>query len=226
MEQINRAAIVLKPKQPLVDWVNRTVPLDTPVTVEQLAQDCTVVLVPATMDLAEEVSEYLDPYKPALFDLELEEWNRVSSDWPAERTAAVFDAWFELEVHSVVYDTMETPVRKGSEGVVDLTGTWIVVSSPDLDDDYLHLETTPYVSLEQKGRKLTGEFQIGLITGSLDGRWEENSVLFSFEAMDEMDPVSGAGIIYMQDDTMIFVLMVHMGDELTFECELGEDEDL
>lgn len=41
-----------------------------------------------------------------------------------------------------------------------------------------------------------------------------------------MDPISGAGIIYMQDDTMIFVLMLHMGDEFTFECELAEDEDM
>jgi len=72
MEQINRAAIVLKPKQPLVDWVNRTVRLDAPLTVEELAQDCTVVLVPSTMDL-EEVAEYLDPYRPTHFDMELEE---------------------------------------------------------------------------------------------------------------------------------------------------------
>ena len=152
-----------------MDWVNRTVPLDSPVTVEELAQDCTVVLVPATMDLREEVSEYLDYLKPELFELELEAWNRDPADWPAERTAAVFDAWFELEFHSVVYDTVETPIRKGREGVVDLTGTWIVVSSPDLDDEYLYLEMTPYVSLTQTGRTLGGEFQIGLMSGSIDG---------------------------------------------------------
>ncbi|MBN1814271.1 MAG: hypothetical protein JXA14_20700, partial [Anaerolineae bacterium] len=195
-------------------------------TVEELAQDCTVVLVPATMDLREEVSEYLADLKPELFELELDAWNRDPADWPAERTAAVFDAWFELEVHSVVYDTVEAPVRKGGEGVVDLTGTWIVVSSPDLDDDYLYLETTPYVSLTQTGRTLDGEFQIGLMSGTIDGRWEENSVLFSFEGADELDPVSGAGIIYIQDDVMILVLMLHMGDEFTFECELAEDADL
>lgn len=224
MEQINRAVVVLKPRQTLADWVNRTVPLDTPVTVEELAQDCTAVLVPATMDLRKEVSEYLDDFKPALFELELDEWNRDPADWPAERTAADFDNWFELEVHSVVYDTMEAPVRKGDAGIVDLTGTWKVVSSLDLDDDYLYLETTPYVTLEQKGRRLKGEFQIGLISGSIDGQWEENSALFSFEGMEELDPVNGAGMIHMQDDRMILVLMLHMGDEFTFECKLAEDD--
>jgi hypothetical protein len=226
MEEINRAVVVIKPRQPLVDWVNRTVPFDTPVTIEELAQDCTAVLIPDTIDLGEKVPAYLDRFKPALFDLELEEWNRNPADWPAERTAAAFDDWFELEVHSVVYDTVEAPVRKGREGIVDLTGTWIVVTSPDLDDEYLYLETTPYVSLRQTGRTVDGEFQIGLMSGSIDGRWEENSVLFSFEGMDELDPVSGAGIIYVQDDTLIVVLMLHLGDEFTFECELAEDEGL
>jgi hypothetical protein len=39
-------------------------------------------------------------------------------------------------------------------------------------------------------RKVDAELQMGLMTGSLDGRWEENSVLFSFEGMDELDPTA------------------------------------
>jgi hypothetical protein len=42
--------------------------------------------------------------------------------------------------------------------------------------------------------------------------------LFSFEAMDEMDPISGAGTVTLQDDRLIFRLLIHFGDEFTFEC--------
>ena len=35
--------------------------------------------------------------------------------------------------------------------------------------------------------------------------------------MDEMDPVSGAGIATIEDDRLIFTLMYHLGDDFTFE---------
>ena len=67
-------------------------------------------------------------------------------------------------------------------------GTWIVVSSPDFDDDYLHEEGEPYVRLQQRGSRVEGEYHIGLQSGGIDGRLQgENRIRFSFEGMDEMD---------------------------------------
>lgn len=34
------------------------------------------------------------------------------SFWPAERTGTQFDAWFTLEVHPMVWDTMTAPIVK------------------------------------------------------------------------------------------------------------------
>jgi len=35
------------------------------------------------------------------------------------------------------------------EQIMNFTGTWDVVSSPDFDDDYLRMEVTPHVRLRQ-----------------------------------------------------------------------------
>jgi hypothetical protein len=106
------------------------------------------------------------------------------------------------------------------EQIMDFTGTWDVVSSPDFDDDYLHIEVAPYVRLRQGGDRIDGEYHLGLQTGNLDGRLEGNDrIVFSFEGMDEMDVVNGAGTATLKDGRMIFKLMYHLGDDFTFECE-------
>ena len=63
------------------------------------------------------------------------------------------------------------------------------------------------------------DFQIGLIVGSVDGQWVSGQALFSFEAVDELEPANGWGVIMAQGDRMVFELMFHLGDHFTFECE-------
>jgi len=218
MELINRGVVVIKPKQPFLDWLQRDPTMPSLVTLEYLRAECLTFLVP-DLDHDEAVLNYLNPLKPLLFEMELAGWNRDPTTWPEERTAEVFDVWFEIEVHSMVYDLVNAPVKKEDEEVVDLGGTWFVIASPDFDDDYLHMETRAYVALEHSGVQVSGKFQIGLIVGSLDGQWVSGQVLFSFGAFDEMDPVNGWGVITAQGTRMIFQLMFHLGDNFAFECE-------
>ncbi len=75
-----------------------------------------------------------------------------------------------------------------SEGLrLMFSGTWRVVASPDLDDEYLRLqpEGEPHVKLRQRGRYVQGEYQIGLLSGEIDGRLHGDQVLFSLASMDE-----------------------------------------
>jgi hypothetical protein len=103
---------------------------------------------------------------------------------------------------------------------MDLTGTWDVVSSPDFDDDYLHLEVEPYVKLYRVGNRIEGEYHLGLQYGDLDGQMKgDNRAVFRFEGMDEMDPVDGTATAKLGGDRLIFVLSYGPGDEYTFECE-------
>lgn len=229
MELINRGVVVIKPKEPFLEWVNREVDLSSPVTMKDLQKDCTVMLVPDLYSL-EDMLDYLSPLRPLLFEGELESWSRDPATWPGDRTAEAFEAWFELEAHSGVWDAVDGPVVKGEDDMpLDLSGTWHVAASPDFDDDYLDMEAPSHVTLCQSdGGGVRGEFQIGLIQGFLDGHPGPGGygVLFSFEGADEMDPVNGAGTITFWGGRLIFRLLFHLGDEYTFECELAEDQDL
>lgn len=98
-------------------------------------------------------------------------------------------------------------------------GEWLVISSPDFDQEYLETITIPYVKIRVDKYGFTGTFQIGLIDGDFTGRLDGQRVLFSFEAMDEMDPVHGAGTISLQEEHMIFKLMYYTGNEWTFICK-------
>ena len=220
MELINRGTVIIKPKQPFLEWLKRDPTLPSLVTLEYLRADCLTLLVP-DLDSPEAVLDYLKSFKPLLFEMELAGWNRDPTTWPEKRTAQVFDAWFEIKVHCMVYDLVDALIQKEDEEGMDLSGTWFVVASPDFDDDYLHRETRAYVTLEQANVQVTGEFQVGLIVGSLDGQWVSGQVLFSFEAFDEMDPVHGWGVLTAQGERMIFRLMFHQGDNFGFECERG-----
>jgi hypothetical protein len=102
---------------------------------------------------------------------------------------------------------------------MSLIGTWQVIASPDFDNDVLHAEGTPYVTLRQDGDRLVGEYQIGLQSGDLDGRMKgAGSAMLTFEGMDEMEPVNGAATASLDGERLIFTLMYHQGDDYTFEC--------
>ncbi len=83
------------------------------------------------------------------------------------------------------------------------------------------MDGEPYVRLRQEGGNLGGEYHIGLQNGDIDGRIEDGGrVLFSFEGMDEMDEVNGAGTIVLHgDDRLTFTLMYHLDDDFSFECQ-------
>ena len=103
---------------------------------------------------------------------------------------------------------------------MSFTGEWDVIASPDFADDYLHMEVDPYITLEQQGKQVTGEYHVGLQQGDIDGRLPDDThVVFSFEGMDEMEEVDGAGTITLNGDRLTFTLMYHEGDDFTFECE-------
>lgn len=102
---------------------------------------------------------------------------------------------------------------------MSVTGSWAIQSSPDFDDSYLHMERPAFVTLRREGDRIAGEYQVGLQSGTLDGRMRpDGSVFFSFEGMDEMDEVSGAGTATVTGDQLTFTLMYHQGDDYTFEA--------
>ena len=46
----------------------------------------------------------------ALFEAELEGWYTDETLWPQKRTLKLFHQWFEVECHTVIEDTVGTPI--------------------------------------------------------------------------------------------------------------------
>jgi len=100
---VNRGAIVVKPKQPFVDWINEWDDSGEPTSLEEARVECTAYLVPCWNDDAE-CDRILRQLCRPIFETELEGWYTDESMWPKKRGYATFLAWFDVEAHSVVHE--------------------------------------------------------------------------------------------------------------------------
>ncbi len=108
---LNRAAVILRYKPPMIQWVNDMDPdEDSPeVTIEEANREKTVYLI--TDHDAENLDRWLNLDFKALFESELEGWNLAEDMWPKKRTLKVFHEWFEVECHTDIMDTVGTPIE-------------------------------------------------------------------------------------------------------------------
>lgn len=111
MQAINRQTLILKAKQPFVDW-HRALPDSDPLDlqVEDLHRDRTVYLIP-DFDTEEESLKFVDLNFAFFFEEELYGWYTDESTWP-ERTLDNFKRWFDVEIHSVVIDLLDEEIEK------------------------------------------------------------------------------------------------------------------
>lgn len=105
---INRAAILLRYKEPAVKWINDADPMDRVpgVTLEDTNRERTVYLVSDSVgDSDDTVERWIKENYKALFEAELEGWYTEPSLWPKKLTRKLFDEWFVVECHTVLFDT-------------------------------------------------------------------------------------------------------------------------
>lgn len=107
MYELDRIATVIKPKQRFLDWVKQ-LPGDEMDELElsDLREDCTTLLIPA-FDSPEEADEYIKEIFADIFANELESWDTEPESWPEAPTFEMFKEWFDIEYHSMVYDTLD-----------------------------------------------------------------------------------------------------------------------
>lgn len=106
---INRAAVILKYKEPAVVWVNEVDPIPgpKPLTLENLNEERTVYLITDEDGEDDRAFEtWLEANYLPLFEAELEGWYTDESLWPPNLTRELFDSWFNVELHTVLVDTV------------------------------------------------------------------------------------------------------------------------
>jgi hypothetical protein len=100
MAEINRCALVVRPRKPLVDWSNKIDP-EFPTTLASAREDPTLYLVPAWA--AEDLDGALEELWEGIFEEELVGWYTDEALWP-KRSLEVFRQWFDVEVCSTIVD--------------------------------------------------------------------------------------------------------------------------
>lgn len=106
---LNRAALLLKYKEPAVRWINEVDPGPSgkDVTVEDANSDRPIYLIPdEDAESPDAVRHWLKANYRLLFESELEGWYTDSSLWPPQLSLTLFDSWFAIECHSMLFDTV------------------------------------------------------------------------------------------------------------------------
>jgi len=111
MDSINRSVAVIKPKQPLLDWLNALPDTDLPYMLADFQTDCTVLLLPEFDDDLQALKFIKKIYK-GIFEKELDSFCTDPEYWPSKRDYKTFLLWFDIELHSEVFDTVDKEIIK------------------------------------------------------------------------------------------------------------------
>ena len=104
---LNRDLIVVRLKQPFVDWVNEADPYPdgSPMTLDDVNEDVSTFLIHD--HASEDFERWLTECYLLLFEAILEEWYVDEALWPQDRTLALFKRWCDVEIHSMVFDLVD-----------------------------------------------------------------------------------------------------------------------
>jgi len=108
MVTLNRSAIVVKPKQPFLDWLHTADPTSRSLNLQELGQEPTIYLIPEC-DTDAEVDEVLRQLCEEIFTEQLAGWFNDRTTWPRDRGLDTFRKWFDFQHHSMLVDLCDEP---------------------------------------------------------------------------------------------------------------------
>jgi len=104
MTDINRSVVIIKPKQPYLDWVRMEEDeLCQSTALAELRDDCPAYLVRTVWE-PDDAQKMIGECWEKLFERALEGWITDESAWPKNRTLKMFREWFDVDCHSLVVD--------------------------------------------------------------------------------------------------------------------------
>jgi hypothetical protein len=113
-----RVALMVTRKQSYIDWANGGSDDGAPELTAELADETRTVYLAPESDGPPDRGALLDEFWLDLFEAELAAWTSDEGQWPQPLTREMFDAWFDVELTSTVFDL--TPEEALSQRDVDL----------------------------------------------------------------------------------------------------------
>ena len=105
----NRSMMQLIYKQPFLDWLRSVDPHPIVKEVDELREDNDSYLIPDFDDPADAV-KWVEMRWQFLFESILLEWFTDESLWPQKLTLKMFRSWFDIQIHSMLWDLSEEPI--------------------------------------------------------------------------------------------------------------------
>lgn len=108
---LNRAALILRYKQPFVDWINAVdpSPVSHLVTLADVNSERTVYLI--DVEDEDELAVWLRHHHKEVFEEELNGWYTDPKLWPRDRSLKLLKEWCTLELNTVVLDLDDSPIE-------------------------------------------------------------------------------------------------------------------
>ena len=109
MEYVERSLLIVRPRQPFADWVNRLDPAKVGFDLEEHRREPVAYLVDNPND-HDELDRVLRSCWRDIFEAELDGWLRDPNLWPGNRTLRMFKQWFDCEFVVSVMDQGNEPI--------------------------------------------------------------------------------------------------------------------
>jgi hypothetical protein len=109
MATLNRSAVVVKPRQPFLDWLHAVDPTSHELTLRDLVREPTIYLIPEC-DTGTGLDQTLRELCEEIFFEQLAGWFNDETTWPQGRSFEVFCHWFDFQHHSMLVDLCDDPL--------------------------------------------------------------------------------------------------------------------
>jgi len=116
---VDRIVAVLRPTEKMLNWIKGLPHAPDVMTFKNLQNDCTALLLPP-FESPKQADAYVRQIYDGIFDSELISWGIPQEDWPKERNYQLFQEWFTVEYHSVLFDVAFLEEQKKREKVAEL----------------------------------------------------------------------------------------------------------
>jgi len=111
---INRSVVVLKYRQPFLDWICSIEPgFGVTTSLDEINEDNDAFLLPAApiIDGKEDAIAWIEKRWKDIFESKLDGWYTDEALWPKRRSLKMFREWLAVEYSSMVWDLDTTPLE-------------------------------------------------------------------------------------------------------------------
>ena len=103
LRSTGRGVLILRPKQPMLDWLNSLVANEPGLKLEALRTEPIAVLVPSLKTEAQ-MLQFMESNLDRFFESVLLAWSLDLNAWPKKRDLRSFRELFEIELCSSLFD--------------------------------------------------------------------------------------------------------------------------